>query len=147
MLRRFVFHKHLFVFLLVLTLGIVSLPQLSEAITVKLNNRYPQRMNVALVYFDDSVSQWIVRGWYNVDAGKTRIINLGNAISNNAVWIHAHTSEASWGGSGDTPRKYIVTGDAFKYVAGQAAPNGPNRRAVGFDKWYADNYGVVNFRP
>lgn len=147
MFRRFISTKYLFVFLLVLTLGLISMPKESEAIAVKIRNPYSQNMTVAVVYFDDSTQQWIVRGWYNVEPKTNKTLNFANAISKDAVWIHAHTSEANWGGSGDTPRHYIVTKEAFKYVAGQAAPAGTNRRKVGFDKWYVDNYGVVNFRP
>lgn len=147
MFRRFISAKYFFVFLLVFTLGLISIPKSSEAVSVKLHNPYSQKLTVAIVYFDDQAQQWIVRGWYNVAPQDSRTLNFPNAVSKDSVWIHAHTSEASWGGSGDTPRKYIVVGEAFKYVVGQTPPAGTNRRLVGFDRWYVDNYGVVNFNP
>jgi uncharacterized membrane protein len=118
----------------------------AEAITINIQNPYQQKMSVAIVYFEDSTNKWVVRGWYSVEPRQTRALNFSGSTKRDSVWIHANTSEATFGGSGIDPKRYTVTREAFKYFAGEPAPNGTNRRQVGFDRWYAQN-GAVYWKP
>lgn len=134
--------------LLAAAVGLAGMAQTAEAITVKLQNPYGEKLSVALVYYDDSARNWFVRGWYLVDPYTTRTVNLNNSTRSEKIWIHAHNQEASWGGDSQYGKRYTVINEAFKYVAGkQSCPNGSGRRQVGFDRWIANNAGFVNYRP
>ena len=128
-------------FLLILVSLIV--PQPTEAINVQVTNKYSDSLNVALVYFEDASNRWIVTGWFPVDPYSTRDLNFNNSTRMNSVYIHAYTSEATWG----TERKYTVISDIFKYFAGEHCPDGIGKRQVGFDRYYMENNGYVYFRP
>lgn len=147
MFRRFLFFKQLLVLLFVLTIGIISTSKESEAATINVYNPYNQKMNVAVVYFDDHRQQWLVSGWYSVAANSSRQLVFSSAKSKNSIWLHAYTEGMSVGGYGDNPRWYTVVNEVFKYVAGQNAPDGSNRRKVGFDRYYLSTYGGLDFYP
>ncbi|MDL2281123.1 DUF1036 domain-containing protein [Selenomonadales bacterium OttesenSCG-928-I06] len=123
-------------------MGAIS-PQTAEAITIQIKNPYSHTLTAAIVYHDSQVQKWFVRGWFKVTPNSTRTINLDESTKQNKVYIHAHTSEASWG----SEMKYIVIKEAFKYEAGKTCPAGTARRQVGFDVWYVENNGFVYWKP
>ena len=129
-------------FFLLILVGFVA-PQDAEAITIRVKNPYSHQLSVALVYYEDSSSRWVVSGWYNVTPNSTRDLNFNNSTKMQTVYIHAHTSEASWG----SEMKYTVIKESFKYFAGEPCPTGNARRQVGFDKWYVENSGYVYWNP
>ena len=147
MTQRLNLLKLLCSFFLVVALGILVTPKEAAAISIKVNNPHSQQMSVAVVYFEDASNQWLVRGWYTVSPNSVRTLEFNSSTKMKNVWIHAHTSEASWGGGTQNSKNYTVIKEAFKYVAGQTCPTGTNRRQVGFDRWAVNNYGVVNFNP
>ena len=122
------------------------LPQKAEAININLENPYPHNMFAAIVYYEDAAGKWVTRGWYKVASYTTRELNFSSSTKRNSVYIYAFTSEASWGGSQE-PIKRTVIKESFKYYDGETCPPGNNRRKVQFDRWYAENDGVVYWRP
>ncbi len=130
-------------FFLLFSLSFVAMPKEAEAITVQVKNPYSQTMQVALVMFNDARNTWLVKGWYSVSPNSTRNLSFSSSTKQNNMYIHAHTSEASWG----SERKYTVISGAFEYVAGQTCPSGDGRRQVGFDRWYAENNGYIYWKP
>ena len=134
------------VFLVVLA-GLFFSPFKAEAISLMINNRYEHDMAVAVVYFDDDAGKWRVRGWYNAPAHTEKMVHFNESAKSNKIWIHAYTSEATWGGDGDDVIKRTVISKAFNYIDGQTAPYGEGRREVVFSRYYAENDGVVRFLP
>lgn len=130
---------------IVLTVTIV--PQSAEAVNIRLENPYSQTMWTAIIYYEDAAAKWVTRGWYKVEPHSTRNLNFSNSTKRNSVYIHAYTSEASWGGEGENAVKRTVIKESFKYYDGQKCPPGNNRRQVSFDRWYVENNGVVYWRP
>ncbi len=129
-----------FLFLSIFTF---ALSNRAEAFTLQVTNPYRQTLTVALFYIENSTNRWFVQGWYNVSPNSTRTLNFNNSTRGKTIWIHAYTSEASWG----SEKKYTVIVKAFKYFAGETAPNGEGRRQVGFDKYYIENNGYVYYNP
>lgn len=136
--------KVLFAFLVLATLLISANPV--EAINVRLENPYPHTLFAAIVYYEDSAEKWATQGWYRVDPRSSRMLNFSSSTQRNFVYIHAYTSEASWGGSQDSIRRTVIK-ESFKYYDGQSCPPGNNRRQVNFDRWYVENDGAVYWRP
>ena len=132
----------IFAFFLLVSISF-TVPQDAEAITINVKNPYSHELRVALVYFKDADNKWVISGWYNVSPNSTRNLNFNNSTKGKFVYIHANTSEASWG----SEFKYTVLSEAFTYYAGNACPNGKGRRQVGFDKWYVENNGYVYWKP
>lgn len=118
----------------------------AEAINVQLKNSSPHKLWAAIVYFEDSANKWVTRGWYAVDPKSTRNLNFSGSTKKNSVYIHAHTSEATWGGSGESVKRTVIK-EAFKYYDGEKCPAGSNRRQVSFDRWYMENNGAVYWSP
>ena len=132
---------------LFLALAVCMLPKDAEAVTIRVQNRYSQTMWLSFVLYNDAKGVWEVRGWWNVSPNSTRNLDFNGSTKQRNVWIHAYTSEAQWGGAGNTPRYYTVLSETFRYQAGKAAPNGKGSRKVGFTKYVAENNGIVNYRP
>ncbi len=131
--------------LLVLVM-VAFVPRSAEAVNIKISNPYSDTMWVALVYFEDSAGKWVTRGWYKVSPNDTRNLNFSSSTKRDYVYIHAHTSEASWGGNENSIKRTVIK-EAFKYYDGETCPAGSNRRQVYLDRWYAENDGVVYWRP
>ncbi len=121
--------------------------QQAEAVNVQVKNPYSHTMWTAVVYFEDAAGKWVTRGWYKVEPRSTRTLNFSDSTKRDSVYIHAHTSEASWGGEGENSITRTVIKESFKYYDGQKCPAGNNRRQVKFDRWYMENNGVVYWRP
>ena len=130
-----------------IVLAVSIFPQQAEAVNIELENPYSQTMWTAIVYFEDSSGKWLTRGWYKVEPYSTRSLNFSSSTKREFVYIHAHNSEATWGGEGENAIKRTVIKESFKYYDGQTCPSGSNRRQVQFDKWYMENNGVVYWRP
>lgn len=129
-------------------LAAVVVPQPAEAINIQINNPYSDTLWAALVYFEDASNKWVTRGWYKVKPHSIRNLDFSSSTKRNSVYVHAHTSEASWGGSGERPAiERTVIKEAFKYYEGENCPPGSNRRQVSFDRWYVENDGVVYWNP
>ena len=131
------------VFGLAFILMAAAVPQTAEAVNIRLKNPYPHTLWAAVVYFEDQADTWATQGWYKVEPRSYRNINLSNSTKRNFVYIHAFTTEASWG-SGITR---TVIKEPFKYYDGMSCPEGNNRRQVKFNKWHMENDGVVNWTP
>lgn len=132
---------------LLLLAMVILIPQPAEAVNIKVENPYGDTMWVAVVYYEDAANKWATRGWYQVNPHDSRNLNFSSSTRRDSVYIHAYTSEASWGGGGEGAVKRTVIKEAFKYYDGETCPAGSNRRQVGFDRWYMENDGVVYFNP
>lgn len=132
---------------LAVVLMAAAVPQTAEAINVRLKNPYPHTLWAAIVYFEDQAGSWVTRGWYKVEPRTYRTLNFSSSTKRNVVYIHAYTSEASWGSSGEGVINRTVIKEPFKYYEGESCPAGNNRRQVKFNKWYVENDGVVYWTP
>ncbi|TWH51851.1 DUF1036 domain-containing protein [Sporomusa sp. KB1] len=132
---------------LFILLAVVIVPQRAEAININMENPYSDTIWTAIVYFEDSSNKWVTRGWYKVNPNSTRKLNFSGSTKKNSVYIHAYTSEASWGGYGTDPIKRTVIKESFKYYDGENCPPGSNRRQVSLDRWYVENDGAVYWKP
>ena len=147
MQARNVFTKFFLCGMLLLMLTVCAMPRSAEAITIRVQNRYDQKMWVSFVLYNDAQKIWEVRGWWEVTPKSTRDLDFNSSTKSSKVWIHAYTSEASWGGSGEEARRYTVISEVFRYQAGKTAPQGKGRRQVGFTRYIAGNNGIVVYRP
>ena len=118
----------------------------AEAININLKNPYSQNLYAAIVYFEDASGKWVTQGWYKVDPRSSRNLNFSSSTQRDFVYIHAYTSEASWGGSQDSIRKTVIR-ESFRYYDGEQCPPGNNRRQVQLDRWYVENDGAVYWQP
>ncbi|MDD4599511.1 hypothetical protein SDC9_03951 [bioreactor metagenome] len=125
---------------------VMIIPQQAEAININLENPYSDTLWAAVIYYEDSASKWVTRGWYKVEPYNTRNLNFSSSTKRDSVYIYAYTSEASWGGEGENAVKRTVIKEPFKYYDGESCPAGSNRRQVSFDRWYTEN-GVVYWSP
>ena len=121
-------------------------PNPAEAINISLKNPYSQNLYAAIVYFEDASGKWVTQGWYKVDPRSTRNLNFSSSSQKDSVYIHAFTSEASWGGSQDSIRRTVIR-ESFKYYDGEQCPPGNNRRQVHLDRWFVENDGAVYWQP
>ena len=126
---------------------VMIVPQPAEAINIVFENPYPLTLWAAIVYYEDAASSWATRGWYKVEPHASRNLNFSSSTKRDSVYIHAFTSEASWGGDGENAIRKTVIKEPFKYYEGESCPAGNNRRQVSFDRWYVENDGVVYWRP
>ena len=124
-----------------------SVPQTAEAVNIRMKNPYPHTLWAASVYFEDQAGTWATQGWYRVEPRSYRNINISSATKRSFVYIHAFTSEASWGAGGEGVIARTVIKEPFKYYDGSRCPAGNNRRQVKFSKWHMENDGVVNWTP
>ena len=85
----------------------------AEAINVSLKNPYTQNLFATTVYFENASGKWATQGWYKVDPRSTRNLNFSSSTQRDYVYIHAYTSEASWGGSRDSIRRVVIR-ESFK---------------------------------
>ena len=118
----------------------------AEAINISLKNPYSQNLYAAIVYFEDASGKWVTQGWYKVDPRSSRNLNFSSSTQRDFVYIHAYTSEASWGGSQDSIRRTVIR-ESFRYYDGEQCPPGNNRRQVQLDRWYVENDGAVYGQP
>ena len=118
----------------------------AEAINISLKNPYPQTLFATVVYFEDASGKWVTQGWYKVDPRSNRTLNFSSSTQRDFVYIHAFTSEATWGGSQDSIRRTVIK-EPFKYYDGEQCPPGNNRRQVQLDRWYVENDGAVYWQP
>lgn len=121
-------------------------PNPAEAINVNLKNPYTQSLFATIVYFEDASGKWVTQGWYKVDPRSSRTLNFSSSTLRDFVYIHAYTSEATWGGSEDSIRRTVIR-ESFKYYDGEQCPPGNNRRVVQLDRWYVENDGAVYWQP
>lgn len=126
---------------------VMMVPQPAEAINIVFENPYPHTLWAAVVYYEDAAGTWATRGWYKVEPHASRNLNFSSSTKRDSVYIHAFTSEASWGGAGENAIRKTVIKEPFKYYDGESCPAGNNRRQVAFDRWYVENDGVVYWRP
>ncbi|TWH48318.1 DUF1036 domain-containing protein [Sporomusa sp. KB1] len=131
---------------LFILLVVAVAPQPAAAIGISLENPYDQTLWTAIVYFEDSSGKWVTRGWYKVAPNSTRKLDFSSSTKKNSVYIHAHTSEAFWGGSENSIKRTVIK-ETFKYYDGEPCPPGSNRRQVYLDRWYVENNGIVYWRP
>jgi len=132
--------------LFILLAASVSLSPPAEAISISFRNPFPHKLWAAVVYLEDSSRKWVVKGWYGVEPRSSRTININESTKGKHVYIHAWTSEATFGGN-QYSLKYTVIAEAFQFYAGQPAPAGTKRSQVHFDRWFVENDGSVKWRP
>ena len=130
-------------FFLFIVSGIAT-PQPIDAFYVRVENPYKdQILNLAIVHYDDNANKWLVRGWYRVNP-RSPVQNFFFNFSNKMdyVYIHAFAENASWG----SEENFTVRKDNFEYYIGEECPAAPERRLVGFDKYYQDKNGYVYWK-
>lgn len=130
-----------------IVLAVAIIPQPAEAVDIQMTNPYSHTMWAAVVFFDDAVDKWATKGWFKIEPHSTRYLEFSSSTMRDFVYIHAHTSEASWGDSGEDSIRRTVIKEGFRYYDGEKCPAGSNRRQVKFDKWYVENDGVVYWSP
>lgn len=130
-----------------IVLAVTIIPQQAEAVNVQMSNPYSQTMWAAVVFYDDAAGKWATKGWFKVAPNSSRDLDFSTSTKRDFVYIHAYTSEASWGNSGENSIRRTVIKEAFRYYDGESCPAGSNRRQVSFDKWYVENDGVVYWNP
>ena len=117
----------------------LTAPGKADAQNIIVTNSHSHRMVLAVVAKPVNRS-WIVKGWWTINPHSTRELVFNNiSAGSDKIYIHAHTSEASWG----TEKRYTVIKSSFEYPAGQRCPNGDGRRQVGFDCYYFDQAGYL----
>jgi len=117
-----------------IVLAVAVIPQPAEAVNIQMTNPYSQTMWAAVVLFDDAAGKWATRGWYKVAPHSTRDLVFSSSTNRDFLYIHAYTSEASWGGSGENAITRTVIKEGFRYYDGETCPAGSNRHQVKFDK-------------
>ncbi|TWH48319.1 DUF1036 domain-containing protein [Sporomusa sp. KB1] len=123
----------------------VSIPQPAAAFDIFIENPYSQTMWTSLVYYEDAAGKWVTRGWYKIEANSTRHLEFPSSTQRTFLYLHAYTSEASWGGIGEDAIKRTVIKEGFKYYDGESCPPGGNRRQVSFDRLYMENESTGTF--
>ena len=96
-----------------------------------LTNKTTSKIFVSICYKDSTSNDWVVRGWYSVDAlSKNTIeVNTNNAI----IYVHGKAGNRMWGCKGkSTSRTYPVVSSKFLYKQGKQRPQGDGYRTVPF---------------
>jgi uncharacterized protein YkwD len=130
-------------FILILTAAACFSERRADALEIRAQNDFDKQLAIAVVYYDDAAASWIARGWYNVEAKKSRTLKF--TTSKREIYIYAYLAggKTTWG-NGDVTR--VVVNEAFKYSDAEECPAGANRRGVKFTKFTAKD-GVVNYHP
>ncbi|MBP2641997.1 MAG: hypothetical protein H6Q66_2948 [Firmicutes bacterium] len=122
--------------LLLVMVALSVLPAQALAYSVDIQNPYPDKMDVAVIDFDDPADTWRCHGWWVVQPYSTRRITMPDSTAKNHIYLFVKTSEARWSGEGiSSSIVRTVNNNAFSYLDGQSCPPGPNRRQEFFVKY------------
>lgn len=114
-----------------LLVSAINLPQ-GEAFKLTVTNNYNQAKTFSILYYDDTVNQWLCRGWYSVPASTTKDYNFKDSTSLSYAYLYSAVSNGD--GEEDAIRRTVI-GDKFKYYDGESCPPGTKRRTVAFSKF------------
>lgn len=133
---------------LLLMLAVLSAaPSQALAYKMDIQNPYSDKMDVAVIDFEDQAGTWRCHGWWVVNPFSTRRINVPSSTMKKNIYLFVKTSEASWSGEGiPSSVVRVVNSNAFSYYDGQTCPAGPNRREVFFVKYELED-GFLYWSP
>ena len=133
---------------LILAMAVLSfMPSQAWAYSMDIQNPYGDKMDVAVIDFDDAADAWRCHGWWVVQPYSTRRISIPSSTKRNYIYLFAKTSEAKWSGEGISSSVVrTVIGNAFTYWEGETCPPGPNRRQEFFVKYGLED-GFLYWAP
>ncbi len=111
----------------------LCMPDMADAQNRKLTfvNRAPFTIYVAITYQSPN-KDWLVRGWWKVNARGRRSVNFNIRSSN--IYLYAEGNKSRWTGSSNdrNDRTYTVVREGFKAIHPNI-PRGSNQRDLRFN--------------
>lgn len=90
----------------------------ASALEVKVENLTSAKVVLAFSYLDMKVNEWVVDGWYNVEAEQTAQINLPS--NNDIYYLYAEFSNGKKLEGGKGSISIRVNNESFLYKQGKA---------------------------
>ena len=118
----------------------------SQAIAkqVVVTNKTTNNIFIAVCYKDSTSSEWVVRGWFSVDALSKNTFNVNT--DNSIIYLHGNAGKMQWNcKSKDSSRSFNVVSDKFLYKKDSQRPQGKNFRGVSFCMTKLTNNGNFAF--
>lgn len=113
----------------------ITAPAQGLAYTLEAHNPYNEKLDIALVDYDDDYGGWRCHGWWTVQPESSRTINIPSSTAQNHLYIYAKTANAAWGGEGyPASIRRTVISEKFSYHDDEPFPRGSNGRKVYFMK-------------
>lgn len=113
-------------FVVATVLGVSSFS--ANALEITIDNQTTSKVAMAFSYLPSNDKDWVVDGWYNVDANEKALLNLDT--SNEMYYVYAEFSNGKKIEGGEGAVKLMVQNRSFVYKQ-NAAPDS-NVREVSF---------------
>ncbi len=109
-----------------------------------MTNKSTSKIFVAVCYKDATTDEWVVRGWYTVDALSKSTVDVNT--NNSLIYLHGMAGKISWTCKGkDTSRSFYIVSDKFLYKKDKQRPQGKNLRSASFCMTKLTNNGNFAF--
>ena len=133
---------------ILLGLMVMTLPQPAHAFSLTAKNDTETRLTFAIMYFDDSMEDWLCKGWFNIPANTTKTFNFPDTELAKHAYLYAQsTGGLIWGARNQNEGKSAsVTREAFEYYRGSTTPSGTNQRTVYFKRHNFNSAGDISVR-
>ena len=109
-----------------------------------LTNKTTKKVYVAVCYLDSTSNNWVVRGWYAVDALSKNVININT--NNPKIYVHGKLGNINLRcNNRSASRTFAVVSDKFLYKQGKQRPQGNGLRNVSFCETKLNSSGSFGF--
>jgi hypothetical protein len=144
------YFRTLKVSVLSISLGLIvmTLPQPALAFNLSAKNDTEQPLTFAIMYYDDSMEDWLCRGWFSIPANTTKNFNFPDSGAANSAYLYAQSSGGLiWGARSENEGKASsVIHEKFEYYRGSSTPSGTNQRTVYFKRYNFNDSGNISVR-
>ena len=133
---------------ILLGLIMLTLPQSALAFSLTAKNDTEQALTFAIMYFDDSMEDWLCKGWYSIPANTTKNFNFPDTEQVDHAYLYAQsTGGLIWGARSQNEGKAAtVIREKFDYYRGSYTPSGTNQRTVYFRRHNFNDSGNISVR-
>lgn len=133
---------------ILLGLFVMTLPQPALAFSLTAKNDTEQPLTFAIMYFDDSMADWLCKGWYSIPANTTKNFNFPDTEQADHAYLYAQsTGGLIWGARNQNEGKgSSVIRERFEYYRGSSIPVGTNQRTVYFKRYNFNDSGNISVR-
>lgn len=126
---------------------VMTLPQPVLAFSLTAKNDTEQPLTFAIMYFDDSMEDWLCKGWYSIPANTTKTFNYPDTEQADHAYLYAQSSGGLiWGARQNEGKAASVIREKFEYYRGSSTPSGSNQRTVYFKSYDFGNSGNISVR-
>jgi uncharacterized membrane protein len=129
--------------------GLMLMTQLqtAQAFSLTAKNDTERQIDFAIMYYDDSMNDWLCKGWYAIPANTTKSYSFPDSDQVDGAYLYAQSSGRVWSARSENEGKgaYVI-GERFEYLRGSSTPVGSNKRNVYFRPYIFNDSGNISVR-